>query len=75
MTVTFQPGETQMSVDVVILNDAILEGIEMFTAELTTDNPNVTISSNSISTVLITDNDSMFYGDISVTHLLVFYDI
>ena len=57
-TVTFEPGDTAQFVDISIVNDDVLEGVEMFTATLTTDDSNVDISSNDTATITITDDDS-----------------
>ena len=60
MTVTFQPGGVQIYVSVAILDDDVLEGVEMFTATLTTDDSNVDVSSNNTATITIMDHDSKF---------------
>ena len=57
-TVTFEPGDTEQFVDISIVNDDVLEGVEMFTATLTIDDSNVDISSNDTATITITDDDS-----------------
>ena len=61
VTLTFQPGETQLFVDVTIVDDDILEDVEIFTVILTTGNSNVdTPSDTDTTTVTITDDDSKF---------------
>ena len=52
----FAPGEKEKIVSVPIVDDGVLEGEEMFSATLTTDNPRVTIF-NSSTTISISDND------------------
>jgi hypothetical protein len=55
-TLTFAPGEISQIVEVAILNDAILEGTESFTATLS--NPvNATLGSLTMTTVVILDNE------------------
>ena len=62
-TVTFAPGETQQFVDVDIVDNSILEGVEMFTATLTTTDSNVNILPDAdTATVTINDNDSRCCG-------------
>ena len=62
VTVTFQPGQVQASVDVSILDDDVLESVEMFSATLTSNEPNVDVSSDDTAEILIDDNDSMLCG-------------
>ena len=57
-TITFESGVTKQFVDISIVNDAVLEGVEMFTATLTTDDSNVDISSNGTAFITIVDTDS-----------------
>ena len=61
-TVTFESGDTEQFVDITIVNDAVLEGVEMFTATLTTDDSNVDISSNDTAFITIVDDDSKLQG-------------
>ena len=56
--VTFESGVTEQFVDISIVNDDVLEGVEMFTATLTTDDSNVDISSDDTAFITIVDNDS-----------------
>lgn len=50
-----------MFVDISILNDDVMEGVDMFTATLTTGDPNVNIPSDSdTSIVIIADDDRTF---------------
>ena len=65
-TVTFESGDTEQFVDITIVNDAVLEGVEMFTATLTTDDSNVDISSNDTAFITIVDDDSKLQGGSSV---------
>ena len=67
---TFQPEEELAFVNVTILNDDVLEGVETFKATLTTEDSGVDILTGGIATVTITDNDSMLCGYIFVTYLL-----
>lgn len=61
VTLTFQPGEVQMLVDVAITDDDVLEGQEMFTATLTTEDSNVNTPSDSDTvTVIIKEHDCKF---------------
>ena len=61
-TVTFESGDTEQFVNISIVNDDVLEGVEMFTATLTTDDSNVDISSNDTAFITIVDNDSKLQG-------------
>ena len=65
---TFQPEEELAFVNVTILDDDVLEGVETFTATLTTEDSGVDILTGGIATVTITDNDSMLWGYICVTY-------
>ena len=65
---TFQPEEELAFVNVTILDDDVLEGVETFTATLTTKDSGVDILTGGIATVTITDNDSMLCGYICVTY-------
>ena len=58
--VTFAPGETVQYVNVSVANDGILEGDEMFTANLTSTDSRVMIGSSNTSTATIIDNDSKY---------------
>lgn len=52
-----------MLVDVAIVDDNVLEGQEMFTATLTTEDSNVDIPSDSDTVrVIINDDDCKFVG-------------
>ena len=51
-----------------IMDDDVLEGVETFTATLTTEDSGVAILTGGIATVTITDNDSMLCGYICVTY-------
>ena len=53
----FAPGEKEKIVSVPIVNDGVLEGEEMFSATLTTDDMHVSLF-NSSASVSIIDNDS-----------------
>ena len=62
VTLAFQPGEKQLFVDMTIVDDDILEGVEIFTVTLTTGDSNVDIpSDNDTATITITDDDSKFW--------------
>ena len=61
-TVTFESGDTEQFVDISIVDDVVLEGVEMFTATLTTDDSNVDISSNDTAFITIVDDDSKLQG-------------
>ena len=67
---TFQPEEELAFVNVTIVDDDVLEGVETFTATLTTEDSGVDILTGGIATVTITDNDSMLCGYSFVTYLL-----
>jgi len=54
--VTFQPEEELAFVNVAILDDDVLEGVETFTATLTTEDSGVDILTGGIATVTIIDN-------------------
>ena len=56
MNLTFQPGTVQHCIDINVTNDPILEAAEIFTVELTTTDPNVTLSPRS-AVVTIIRND------------------
>ena len=56
--VTFSPDETEQYVNVSVVNDEILEGNEMFTATLTSNDSTVINSSNNTATATIIDTDS-----------------
>ena len=58
--VTFQPGETRITVPVPIIDDDIFEDVEIFRAHLTTTDDNVNIG-DSMATVSIADNDGEAY--------------
>ena len=58
--VTFQPGETRITVPVPISDDDIFEDVEVFRAHLTTTDDNVNIG-DSMATVSIVDNDGEAY--------------
>ena len=59
MTVIFGPGETTADVNITIVNDNIMEGTEMFSATLTTADPNVMIGDGT-ATVTILDEDGKY---------------
>ena len=57
-TLTIPSGVVESLVDVTIVDDDVLEGQEMFTATLTTEDPNVDIPSDSdTATVIVNDDD------------------
>ena len=59
VTVMFQPGDESVTLDVPILDDTILEEVELFSALLTSDAPNVIVEDDRASAgVSIFDNDS-----------------
>ena len=65
---TFQPEKELAFVNVTIVDDDVLEGVETFTATLTTEDSGVAILTGGIATVTITDNDSMLWAYICVTY-------
>ena len=69
MNLTFQPGTVQRCIDINVTNDPILEAAEIFTVELTTTDPNVTLSPRS-AVVTIIGNDGRL---IAVHTLCVLY--
>ena len=58
--VTFAPGETLQRVDVTIINDNVYEGLEEFTAELTTTDSGVDIFQPD-ATARISDDDGNLF--------------
>ena len=69
MNLTFQPGTVQRCIYINVTNDPILEAAEIFTVELTTTDPNVTLSPRS-AVVTIIRNDGRL---IAVHTLCVLY--
>ena len=65
MNLTFQPGTVQRCIYINVTNDPILEAAEIFTVELTTTDPNVTLSPRSAA-VIIARND----GTVIAIHML-----
>ena len=65
--VTFDPGVTELSVSVPIVDDDILENVEMFTATLVAQDPSVVEVVQGTADVSILDND----GNYSVCSLYV----
>ena len=61
--VTFSPDETEQYVNVSVVNDEILEGNEMFTATLTSNDSTVINGSNNTATATIIDTDSKLSGN------------
>ena len=57
--VTFAPGDTLQTVQVPINNDDVYEGLEEFTAQLTTTDSGVVIFQHN-ATARISDNDGIF---------------
>ena len=56
--ILFESGETSKTVEVSIENDLVLEDIEMFTATIASDMPNVLIDGSSgEAEIAIIDND------------------
>ena len=56
--ILFESGETSKTVEVSIENDLVLEDIEMFTATIASDMPNVLIDGSSgEAEITIIDND------------------
>ena len=56
MSVTFQAGDDTATVEVTIFDDTIIEDSEIFTAMLSTTDPNV-ILGDDIATITILDDD------------------
>ena len=64
-SVVFEPGETSVMVDVPIQDDIILEDIELFSATLMSDLPNVVLYDNaSNANIAIIDNDRKFQSNL-----------
>ena len=61
--ITFLAGETQKTVEVMIINDSVYEGLQEFSARLTTTDGGVNIF-EPIANVRITDND----GRVPIKH-------
>lgn len=55
-SITFQPGQTLQTVQVMIIDDSVYEGLQDFLAELTTTDSGVNIF-QSDATAQITDED------------------
>ena len=55
-TVEFGPGEDSVPVNIPITDDAVPEGVEVFTATLMSNAPNVVVS-GSEATITILEND------------------
>ena len=66
--VTFLPGETSAQVQVPITDDSILEGTEVFSATLSTTDPDV-VFGDGTAFVTILDNNGMF---LYFHHLTIF---
>ena len=58
--VTFDPGVTELSVSVTIVDDDILENVEMFTATLVAQDPSVVVVVQGTADVSILDNDGNY---------------
>ena len=54
---TFHPGNTEKRFEVTIINDIMFEGLQVFSAELTTNDSRVDIF-QTVATVQIIDTDS-----------------
>lgn len=57
-TLVFQSGESQVCTSVVIVNDAIVEGLESYALELSTNDPAVNNNFRRQTLLNITDDDS-----------------
>ncbi|CAI8024993.1 Extracellular matrix protein FRAS1, partial [Geodia barretti] len=62
-TVEFGPGEDSVPVNISITDDAVPEGVEVFTATLMSNAPNVVVS-GSEATITILENDQPVIGTI-----------
>ena len=71
MNLIFQPGTVERCIDINVTNDLILEAAEIFTVELTTTDPNVTLSPRS-AVVTIIGNDGRLIP-VAVYTLCVLY--
>lgn len=58
---TFNPGETIKSINIAIMDDAVIEGDENFTVHLFNPSPGVQLGNPSVATVVIVDNDTGFF--------------
>ena len=61
ISVTFTAGQTDTTVEVPIIDNSVVEDTEIFTAQLSTTNPNVMFGEDSAS-VTILDNDGNAYN-------------
>jgi len=61
-TVTFQPEDTEKTINVKIVNDEVLEGEEMFSATLTSTDKNAIVSTQDTVKITIIDQDGRFCG-------------
>ena len=71
-TVVFGPGEVTAMVNVSIIDDTVLEEDEMFSATLTSDQPNVVVqanSSNAVVTIRDYDRKSYYRWHVNQYHL------
>lgn len=59
-TVTFYPGQNTSSVEVVLTDDAVYEGLQEFSVTLTSANSDVVNIINGNATVTIVDDDGKF---------------
>ena len=62
MSLIFEPGTVQRCIDINVTNDPILEAAEIFTVELSTTDPNVTLSPRS-AMVIIARNDGRLINE------------
>ena len=63
ITVEFQPGNVTQTVNVPIVDDTVLEGLEAFSATLIPNQPNVVVPDEiSNADITIIDNDSKHWS-------------
>jgi hypothetical protein len=60
VTLTFKPGETNKTVAVKVTNDTAAESDETLTATISSPSGEATLSTNTVTTVTIVDNDFGF---------------
>ena len=67
-TLVIQSGQSQVCTSVTIVSDAIVEGLESFTLELSTNDPAVDNNFRMTALLNITDDDSKLTGLLNCCH-------
>lgn len=72
----FEPGESNVNcVPVTIVNDIMLEDTEIFRISVSSFDPDVDLDQNSITTVIIRDDDSKMSHLYLITNKLILYHL